>query len=69
MARDKLPTTRTNIYLPNPQQEKIRTLANRTGITAAEHIRRAVDFYLAWAPQALHEKAEVRVGGDYSGDT
>ena len=49
MARAHLGGVRTNIYLPKPQHAAVTTLVGATGITFAEHIRRAVDFYLAFS--------------------
>lgn len=37
---------RTNIHLPKQILDQLRALAARTGITVAEHIRRAVEAYL-----------------------
>lgn len=37
---------RTNIFLPKPLLSKLRTLSKATGLSVAEHIRRAIDEYL-----------------------
>lgn len=37
---------RTNIFLPEQLLEKLRTLADKTGLSVAELIRRAIDEYL-----------------------
>lgn len=37
---------RTNLYLSVPVLEKLRQLATTTGLSVAEHIRRAIDDYL-----------------------
>jgi hypothetical protein len=57
MARQNLDGVRTNIYLPKLQHRAVAGLAERTGLTFAEHIRRAVDFYLAFSDD-IHRKVE-----------
>lgn len=37
---------RTNIFLPEQILARLRALAERTGLSVAEHIRRAVEDYL-----------------------
>ena len=37
---------RTNIHLTEKQLEALRKLSEDTGLTVAEHIRRAIDEYL-----------------------
>jgi predicted DNA-binding protein len=37
---------RTNIFLPEQLLERLRALADKTGLSVAEHIRRAIDEYL-----------------------
>jgi len=37
---------RTHIFLPEATIAALRALAERTGLSVAEHIRRAVDVYL-----------------------
>jgi len=37
---------RTNIFLPIPLLAKLRALSDATGLSVAEHIRRAIDEYL-----------------------
>jgi len=37
---------RTNIFLPQPQLDKLRKLADETGLTVAELVRRAIDDFL-----------------------
>jgi predicted DNA-binding protein len=37
---------RTNIFLPEPLIERLRALSERTGLSVAELIRRAIDEYL-----------------------
>lgn len=36
----------TNIYLTEQQRKRLKELAKETGLTAAEHVRRAIDAYL-----------------------
>ncbi|MHB8255337.1 MAG: ribbon-helix-helix protein, CopG family [Acidiferrobacter sp.] len=38
---------RTNIFLPEQFLIKLRALAKATGLTVAEHVRRAIDDYLS----------------------
>lgn len=38
---------RTHIFLPEPVQSALRALAEKTGLSVAEHIRRAIDTYLS----------------------
>lgn len=42
-----MPSIRTQIYLTDTQRQRIDELADSTGITMAEVIRRAVDSYLS----------------------
>jgi predicted DNA-binding protein len=37
---------RTNIFLPQPALDRLRKLADETGLTVAELVRRAIDEYL-----------------------
>lgn len=37
---------RTNIFLPEQLLAKLRALSKSTGLSVAEHIRRAIDEYL-----------------------
>jgi predicted DNA-binding protein len=37
---------RTNIYLTQPQKDKLEKLSKKTGLATAEIIRRAIDAYL-----------------------
>lgn len=37
---------RTHIFLPNPVVAAIKALSEKTGLSVAEHIRRAIDAYL-----------------------
>jgi hypothetical protein len=57
MARQSLDAVRTNIYLSKPQDAALRTLSARSGITYAEHVRRAIDFYLAFS-EDIHRKVD-----------
>jgi len=38
---------KTNIYFPEPQLEALKKLSKETDLSMAEHIRRAMDDYLA----------------------
>jgi len=37
---------RTHVFLPDATIAALRALADRTGLSVAEHIRRAIDVYL-----------------------
>lgn len=37
---------RTNVHLSDKQLDQLRALSSDTGLTVAEHIRRAIDEYL-----------------------
>ena len=37
---------RTHIFLPNPVISTLKALSEKTGLSVAEHIRRAIDEYL-----------------------
>lgn len=39
--------TRTNVFLTEPQLAALRRLADSTGLSVAELIRRAIDSYMA----------------------
>jgi predicted DNA-binding protein len=58
MARQNLGGVRTNIYLPPVQHQAVSSLSERTGLSFAEHIRRAVDFYLGFC-EDIHAKVEA----------
>lgn len=47
MARSKKP--RTSITLSEKQKARLGALAAKTGLAASEHVRRALDLYLARA--------------------
>lgn len=42
-----VPMLRTNMYFTVPQMDKLAALSVSTGLSIAEHVRRAVDEYLA----------------------
>ena len=45
-----MPLTRKQVYLDVESQRKIRTLARATGLSEAEHIRRAIAKYVSDVP-------------------
>lgn len=47
MPRPSLDGKRTHLILTRYQYRELHTLAEKTGMNVSEHIRRAVDFYLA----------------------
>lgn len=61
MARQNLGGVRTNIYLPPLQHKALSKLSERTGLSFAEHVRRAVDFYLAFC-EDIHARVEDEAG-------
>ena len=63
MARQSLDAVRTNIYLSKPQDAALRTLSVRSGITYAEHVRRAIDFYLAFSEDIHKVIDQLSEGG------
>lgn len=38
---------RTNVYYAQEQHDKLKALAGESGLCVSEHIRRAIDLYLA----------------------
>lgn len=46
MSRKSLDGTRMHVIIPRPQRKSLLAMCKLTGITAAEHIRRALDLYL-----------------------
>lgn len=38
--------TRTNLHLPDKVRDALRALSDKTGLSVAEHIRRAIDAYI-----------------------
>ena len=53
MPRPKLEAKRVHVMLAQPQVRKLKLLSRRTGMNVSEHIRRAVDAYIA-----QHERSE-----------
>lgn len=49
MARQSIEGVRLHVIIPKPQHEALQKHSDRTGLTVSEHMRRAVDFYLASA--------------------
>lgn len=48
---------RTNIHLPEQQLELLKEISEETGLTVAEHIRRAVDEYLEKRKKDANQKS------------
>ena len=46
MARPKLNGVRTHIIIPTPLKKRLDDLAQLTGITISDHVRRAIELYL-----------------------
>lgn len=51
MPRESLDGLRTHVIITKPQDRALREMSRRTGMTLAEHIRRAIDHYIALAKQ------------------
>ena len=47
---------RHNFYLPKQQMEALKALSKETGLSMSEHMRRAIDDYLACNGAALHAR-------------
>lgn len=47
MPRQSLDGVRTHVIVTKHQDRELRETSKRTGLTVAEHIRRAIDLYLA----------------------
>lgn len=58
MPRRSLDGLRTHVIVTKPQDRELRKLARETGMTASEHIRRAIDFYLASLSDRLSTKGK-----------
>lgn len=58
MPRRSLDGLRTHVILTKPQDRELRRLARETGMTTSEHIRRAIDFYLASLSDRLSTKGK-----------
>ena len=46
MPRRSIEGQRAHVIIPNRQDRELRKLADETGLTISEHIRRAIDQYL-----------------------
>jgi hypothetical protein len=51
MPRPTINGVRTHVILTQQQTDSLKKWAKKTGLTVAEQIRRAVDFYLASAAE------------------
>lgn len=49
---------RMHLIVPKQQHSALDKLARRTGITASEHLRRALDLYLAHAAERMSRKPQ-----------
>lgn len=56
MARQSLHGTRLHIIIPDVTRKQLQTLCKQTGLTAAEHVRRALDRYLAEVVERQRER-------------
>lgn len=58
MPRQSLEGRRTHLIMTRYQEKELKSLAGRTGISVSEHIRRAIDFYLASLADRLSTKGK-----------
>lgn len=56
MPRQSLDGLRTHVIITKYQDRELRKLARESGMTVAEHMRRAIDFYLASLADRLSTK-------------
>lgn len=47
MPRQSIEGVRCHVILPKPQHAALQQYSKKTGMTVSEHLRRAVDLYLA----------------------
>lgn len=50
---------RTNVFLSKKQRDTLKGLYASSGITASEHIRRAIDEYLARKVKGYNDAADI----------
>lgn len=58
MPRQSLEGRRTHLIMTRYQEKELKSLAGKTGISVSEHIRRAIDFYLASLADRLSTKGK-----------
>lgn len=58
MPRQSLEGRRTHLIMTRYQEKELKHLAGKTGISVSEHIRRAIDFYLASLADRLSTKGK-----------
>lgn len=58
MPRQPFDGRRTHLILTRYQDRELRVLAKQTGMNVSEHIRRAVDYYLASLADRLSTKGK-----------
>lgn len=58
MPRQSLEGRRTHLIMTKYQERELKVLATKTGISVSEHIRRAIDFYLASLADRLSTKGK-----------
>lgn len=59
MPRQSIEGVRLHVILPKPQHEALQRHSKRTGLTVSEHLRRAVDFYLASAVERTTTRSKA----------
>jgi hypothetical protein len=58
MPRQSLDGLRTHVIITKYQDRELRKLTKESGMTVAEHLRRAIDFYLASLADRLSTKRQ-----------
>lgn len=53
---NKIGGPRKHVILSKPQNDAMNRLSTKTGLTVSEHIRRAVDLYLARAAERMTQR-------------
>ena len=53
MPRESIEGVRKHVLITKYQNRDLRQIADETGIPVAEHIRRALDFYIAQVSKSL----------------
>ena len=56
MPRQSLDGLRTHVIITKYQDRDLRELARKTGLTVAEHIRRALDLYIVGNASKLEKR-------------
>lgn len=55
---------RYNLYLSEPQLESLKKLSKETGLSVSEHVRRAIDGYLAEKDVKVDDNRKIHAAVD-----